>query len=229
MNDMTVKVAAIINHAVRIRTASYDHAAADRAEKIESAKALPAYIDYSKFYGMHLRDACNEACFQAGEPGLTPIIYKLVYHHFKDSIDWSVVYDPPVVKTASQIIDEYASLRQGMMSMEEDNGSPAGWFDKHINKVMLYMNLKDIDRSAQLAQNQSLKSMGLSDHPDFVALYGDGASENMSAHEMIIFYDDTVVKKLLELKPQFKPYALFLDIMFGESTPEDLGLTALPA
>jgi hypothetical protein len=76
----------IIKDAMQIREQSYDHAAAEKADK-ESEDA--EFIDFSSFYKKTVKEASDEAATAAGDPRLGEVVYYLLSYVWNDISDWA--------------------------------------------------------------------------------------------------------------------------------------------
>lgn len=114
---MNVKLANIFKAAQKIREASYDNAAADKATAADDAErtANPDNIyagmgtDYSSFYRKTFEEAAAEACAEAGEPEMAEVVHLLMYSLWND-------------------IEMWADEQLGIQRPAVDNNSPGSLF-----------------------------------------------------------------------------------------------------
>ncbi len=92
---MKNELAKIILDAMKIRSESYDQAAADAASRKadEERKADPGNIyagmvDFVQFYRKTLEQACTEAATKAGEPEIGELVYYALFHAWNDCESW---------------------------------------------------------------------------------------------------------------------------------------------
>lgn len=80
-------LAKLVLEAARIREDSYDHAAAKRATEEHGAQSH--FVDYSKFYGLTLREAVAVAANEHGTDSLADPAFLLLYCSWNDALEWA--------------------------------------------------------------------------------------------------------------------------------------------
>lgn len=114
----------------------------------------------------------------------------------------------------------YPYLSRAIRDLEGDNGCPRGHFRENYPLVTRYLDAALAEKQAEQAYSKTFADIGFPDPS------GDYPPDTNIGEFIATGGEHTLAQQFLAEHPEYKEFYMAMDLLFGESTPEDLGLVA---